>query len=158
MSVIKVVGAIETINFSPSAETNGRQTIKTVIPIRYRRQGIKTVLEPDPAAFGGGEAGSPEKPNFQMPLLTALSRAFYWQWLIDEGMVESGSEIARKEGLHPGTVNELLRLTILAPDLIQRILKGQQPRGLSILWFTRNRLPVDWAKQRAVLEALGTGC
>jgi hypothetical protein len=61
--------------------------------------------------------------------------------------VESGSEIARREGLHPSTVNELLRLTILAPDLIQKILKGEQPEGLSILWFTRNRLPVEWSEQ-----------
>ena len=105
------------------------------------------MIEPTPQLLVEGVEPQ-EKPQFEMPLLTALSRAFYWQWLLDEGRLESGSEIARREGLHPSTVNELLRLTILAPDLVQRILKGEQPEGLSILWFTRNRLPVDWAEQR----------
>jgi hypothetical protein len=110
------------------------------------------VIEPNPALPADG-IGPQEKPQFEMPLLTALSRSFYWQWLLDEGRVESGSEIARREALHPSTVNELLRLTILAPDLIQKILKGEQPDGLSILWFTRNLLPVDWSEQAKALVA-----
>lgn len=126
--------------------------VKTVIPIRHRRKGIKNVIEPNPALSAEG-VGPQEKPQFEMPLLTALSRAFYWQWLLDGGRVESGSEIARREGLHPSTVNELLRLTILTPDLIQKILKGEQPEGLSILWFTRNRLPMVWSEQAKVLVA-----
>ena len=39
----------------------------------------------------------------------------------------SGSEIAKREGLHHSTVNELLRLTLLEPAIIQAILAGQQP-------------------------------
>lgn len=149
--MIKVVGDIQTINLEPSAEGE-RPLVKTVIPIRHRRKGIKNVIEPNPALLAEG-VGPQEKPQFEMPLLTALSRAYYWQWLLDEGRVESGSEIARSEGLHPSTVNELLRLTILAPDLVQKILKGEQPDGLSILWFTRNRLPVDWGEQSTLLKA-----
>jgi hypothetical protein len=49
----------------------------------------------------------------------ALTRAFYWQQLIDDGVVGSGSEIAQREGLHHSTVNELLRLTLLEPAVIQ---------------------------------------
>jgi hypothetical protein len=48
-------------------------------------------------------------------------------------------------------VNELLRLTLLEPAIIQAILAGQQPRCLSLLWFQRNPLPTDWAAQRQVL-------
>lgn len=151
MDMIKVVGKIQTINVEPSAEGE-RPVVKTVIPIRHRRKGIKNVIEPNPALSAEGVAPQ-EKPQFEMPLLIALCRAFYWQWLLDEGRVESGSEIARREGLHPSTVNELLRLTILAPDLIQKILKGEQPEGLSILWFTRNRLPMEWKTQFTAILA-----
>lgn len=66
-------------------------------------------------------------------------------------MVGSGSEIAQREGLHHSTVNELLRLTLLEPAIIQSILAGHQPRCVSLLWFQRNPLPTDWVKQREVV-------
>lgn len=47
------------------------------------------------------------------PLLVALRRAFYWQQLLDDGVVGSGSEIAQREGLHHSTVNELSHLILL---------------------------------------------
>ena len=81
-------------------------------------------------------------------LLVALTRAFYWQQLLDDGVVGSGSEIAQREGLHHSTVNELLRLTLLEPAIIQSILAGRQPRCMSLLWFQRNPLPTDWLTQR----------
>lgn len=63
---------------------------------------------------------------------------------LDDGVVGSGSEIAQREGLQHLTVNELLRLTLLKPAIIQTILAGQQPRCMSLLWFQRNPLPTDW--------------
>lgn len=63
-------------------------------------------------------------------------------------MVGSGSEIAQREGLHDLTVNELLRLTLLEPAIIQSILAGRQPRCMSLLWFQRNPLPTDWLTHR----------
>ena len=71
-----------------------------------------------------------------------------WQQLLDDGVVGSGSEIAQREGLHHSTVNELLRLTLLEPAIIQSILAGQQPRCMSLLWFQRNPLSTDWVAQR----------
>ena len=65
-------------------------------------------------------AGSPRSTT--SPLLVALTRAFYWQQLLDDGVLGSGSEIAQREGLHHSTVNELLRLTLLEPAIIQAIL------------------------------------
>jgi hypothetical protein len=57
----------------------------------------------------------------------------------------------QREGLHHSTVNELLRLTLLEPAIIQAILAGKQPRCMSLLWFQRNPLPTDWAAQRQIL-------
>lgn len=48
-------------------------------------------------------------------------------------------------------MNELLRLTLLEPAIIQAILAGKQPRCMSLLWFQRNPLPIDWVAQRAVV-------
>lgn len=73
--------------------------------------------------------------------------------MLDDGVVGSGSEIAQREGLHHSTVNELLRLTLLEPAIIQSILAGQQPKCISLLWFQRNPLPTDWVAQRGGVVA-----
>jgi hypothetical protein len=49
-------------------------------------------------------------------------------------------------------VNELLRLTLLEPAIIQTILAGKQPRCMSLIWFQRNPLPLDWIEQRRVVD------
>lgn len=88
----------------------------------------------------------------EVALLDGLARAYYWQRMLDAGEMESGSAIARAEGLHQSVVNELLRLTLLAPDIIERIVAGRQPRRLHLMWFQRHRLPVDWDAQRRIVE------
>jgi hypothetical protein len=98
-----------------------------------------------------GGASAPRTAHHDSPLQVALARAFYWQQLLDEGVVASSVDIAKREGLHHSTVNELLRLTLLDPAIVQRILAGQQPRCMSLLWFQRNPLPLDWMAQRAVV-------
>ena len=93
--------------------------ISTFIPLKIRKRGAsKVVVRLD------GQVETPGKVATQhdQPLLVALTRAFYWQQLLDDGVVGSGSEIARREGLHHSTVNELLRLTLLEPAIIQTIL------------------------------------
>jgi hypothetical protein len=135
---------------------NGAVKLSTFIPLKIRRRGVsKVIVRPDVVANGetvvpgNGNGGGSQHDN---PLQVVLSRAFHWQRLIDEGWVGSGSEIAKLEGLHHSTVNELLRLTLLEPATIQSILAGKQPRCMSLLWFQRNPLPLDWASQRQVVE------
>jgi hypothetical protein len=133
-----------------SRERFDGETVKltTFIPFKIKKRGVRRViLQPEQGDAAQGNKTS----NLDAPLLVALSRAFYWQRLLDEGRVASGTEIARLEGLHHSTVNELLRLTLLDPGIIQDILTGQQPRCMSLLWFQRNPLPVDWQVQRALI-------
>ena len=122
--------------------------ISTFIPLKIRKRGgRKVVVRPDGQVDAPGRVAT----EIDQPLLVALSRAFYWQQLLDDGVVGSGSEIAKRESLHHSTVNELLRLTLLEPAIIQSILAGRQPRCMSLLWFQRNPLPVNWAAQREVV-------
>ena len=128
-------------------QDGGQVKLSTFIPLKIRKRGAsKVVVRPDGQVEGPGKA-----TQHDQPLLVALTRAFYWQQLLDDGVVGSGSEIAQREGLHHSTVNELLRLTLLEPAIIQSILAGQQPKCMSLLWFQRNPLPTDWVAQRAVV-------
>ena len=70
--------------------------------------------------------------------------------LLDTGVVDSGSDIARREGLHQTTVNALLRLTQLSPALVRDILNGRQPKTLSMRWLKTHELPWEWDEQQAL--------
>ena len=123
--------------------------LSTFIPLKIKKRGVrKVVIRPD-----GEQTGPAGRAQHDSPLLVALARAFYWKQLLDEGLATSGSDIAEREGLHHSTVNELLRLTLLEPAIIQAILAGQQPRCMSLLWFQRNPLPLDWAEQRKIARS-----
>ena len=111
-----------------------------------RRPGRETIVE-DLELTGGNIQGDTVNSGINVPLLQGLARAFYWQRLLDSGEVRSGTEIAKLEGLNPSTVNELLRITLLDPLLVQHILKGQYSQEMSMMWFTRNALPDLWQKQ-----------
>ena len=50
-----------------------------------------------------------------------------------------------------GAKNKLLRLTLLAPDIVEQFMAGKQPRRLTLMWFQRNRLMVDWHAQRQLM-------
>ncbi|MGD7413304.1 site-specific recombinase resolvase, partial [Ralstonia pseudosolanacearum] len=51
----------------------------------------------------------------------------------------------------PTAVNELMRLTLLAPDIIAQLLAGRQPRSMTLWWFQHSPLPVDWDAQRQLV-------
>mgnify|MGYP003383571073 CR=1 FL=1 len=102
--------------------------LTTLIPVHIRRSGGRKMVIPV-------DTSAAEAPEHHTPILTALSRAYHWQRLIDEGIVKSGSDIARQEGLNPTTVWELLRLTLLSPQIVRALLAGRQPKTLTLRWL-----------------------
>lgn len=128
----------------PSKDAKEPFTVRVFIPLRTKRKKAVThVID------NAGDEGSDltERAGASAQLVEAIARAFYWQRLLDLGEVKSGSEIARLEKLHPSTVNELLRMTLLDPSHVEDILEGAHTSDLSMLWFTRNPVPVLWANQ-----------
>jgi hypothetical protein len=63
---------------------------------------------------------------------TALARAFRYQRLLDEGRYASISEMATAEKIERGYMGTLLRLTLLAPDIVEAVLEGRQLAGLGL--------------------------
>ena len=99
-----------------------------------------------------GEVAQDEAQS-DTPLIKAVARAFYWQRLLDEDRVADSTELAKREKLDKTFVNETLRFALLAPEIIEAILAGRQPRTLS-LQDLRRRVPDDWAEQT---QAFGFG-
>lgn len=60
-------------------------------------------------------------------MVQALARGFRWRKLLETGVYGTIDEIAAKEKINSSYVGRLLRLTLLAPDIVEAILDGRQP-------------------------------
>src|SRR4051812_46988392 len=125
------------------------ETFIVHVPMAFRRRGgRKLIVAPDGAAM-------PEiAPRFQIDsvLVKALARAFRWQKLLDRGTYSTIKEIATKEKIDASYVGDVLRLTLLAPDIIEMILDGCQPPGLQFEQL-RKSFPLEWQTQRDGIHA-----
>jgi hypothetical protein len=110
-----------------------------------RRGGRKVIIAPD-----GGDAWAPAKPRPDETLIRALARAHRWKRLLEEGKYRSAGELAEAEGVSRNFVNRLLRLTLLAPDIVEAILDGRQPMAMQ-LEELGDAIPNEWEKQRKAL-------
>lgn len=123
-------------------------TIVVNVPLKIKgRSGRKEVIlaeEPD------GGVHTHFRPAHQEALVIVIARAYRWQKLLDEGKFASISDLAREIGLDVSFAARLLRLTLLAPDIVETILVGEEPEGVSLTRLTQS-LPVVWAEQRVAL-------
>jgi hypothetical protein len=121
--------------------------------LKFRQRGGRKLVIP---AVDSPIEEQTKEATINSPLIKAIARAFYWEKLIIMGVVASGSEIAQREGLEPSTVNERLRLSLLSPKIIESVLNGVQPVGLTMQWLTRNTFPADWKKQEQLFQCIKT--
>jgi hypothetical protein len=90
---------------------------------------------------------APAKPRPDETLIRALARAHRWKRMLEEGRYRSAGELAEAEGVTRSFVNRLLRLTLLAPDIVEAILDGDQPKGMQLEDLTRVML-TTWDEQK----------
>jgi hypothetical protein len=113
------------------------------IPIRLRRRGgRKLIMTPK------GAAAPAPKPRPDETLVKALVRAHRWRRRIESGQARSITDLAEQEGVTDAYVCRLLPLTCLAPDIVEAILDGRQPKGLRLAEMLGSG-PLGWEGQRA---------
>lgn len=118
-------------------------TISVRIPMTFvRRGGRKAIVAPD-----DGDAWASSRPRPDEALIRAVVRAHRWRRLLEEGRYRSAGELAGAESLTRSFVNRLLRLTLLAPDIVAAVLDGRQPRSMQLEDLTQ-ALPGAWTDQR----------
>jgi hypothetical protein len=95
-----------------------------------------------------GAAAPERKPSRDETLVKALVRAYRWRRRIESGRARSVTDLAEQEGVTAAYVCRLLPLTCLAPDIVEAILEGRQPKGLRLTDILGNG-PVSWKEQRS---------
>jgi hypothetical protein len=105
-----------------------------------RRGGRKRIVASD-----GSEIAPMNRPQPDGTLVKALARAHRWQRMLESGECGTLAEMADAERISRSYVSRVLRLTLLAPDIVERILDGRPTAGLPQLL---KPFPVDWEAQR----------
>jgi hypothetical protein len=122
------------------------QMLTVHIPLTVRRRGgRKVVIAPD-----GTEASVIAAARIDSALVKALARAFRWRRMLESGVVSTVGEIAVHEKINKSYVSRVLRLTLLAPEIVEAILDGRQAAEMTLRGLM-GPFPVEWGEQRAVL-------
>jgi hypothetical protein len=117
------------------------QTVTLHVPIRLlKRGGRKEMQMPE---------GVPQQRT-DSTLVKALARAFRWKRLLDSGDFATIAELAQHEGIARSYLSRILRLTSLAPDIVEAILEGRQDMSVTVETL-RTGIDDDWDVQRRTL-------
>lgn len=118
-------------------------TITVRIPISTRRRGgRKLVLAPD----GTNDVWAAPCRRSDSALMKAIARAFRWREKLESGEFATIREIAHAEKINETYVGRMLRLTLLAPEIVEAILNGKQLPHIGLRTLIRP-FPVAWCNQ-----------
>src|SRR3954447_20790628 len=108
----------------PKIKSDGR-TITVRVPISMRKRGgRKVILAPDGTMQ---ETVKLFSQQLDSATVKALARGFRWREMLENGSHSTIKEIAEAEKIAETYVGRVLRLTLLAPDIVEAILSGKQP-------------------------------
>jgi hypothetical protein len=115
-------------------------TIALHVPFRVvKRGGRKEVQLPD---------GASVQRRTDNTLIKALARAFRWKRILESGEFASINELAEREGIAPSYMTRVLRLTLLAPDIVETILDGKQGPEVTLGRLLEG-FPNSWSEQKS---------
>ena len=122
------------------------QTVTVTVPFAIRKRGgRKLIITPD------GTTGTPmQRARVDSALLKALARGFRWRKLLETGHFATIEEIAEVENINPSYVSRVLRITLLAPEIVEAVLAGRQPDGMTMARAMRP-FPSEWMEQTSEL-------
>ena len=116
------------------------------IPMAFRRQsGRKRIVVPNNTE---GWTSPPAKPDDA--IVRALARAHRWRRQLNEGKYTTLGEISKAEKINASYLSRVMRLSLLAPDVIEAILDGRLREEIQ-LGDLLEPLPMGWEEQREML-------
>jgi hypothetical protein len=121
-------------------------TVRVPLAVRKPRGGRKLVLTPGGMAHRGASAAD-------TTLVKALARAFRWRRMMEAGRYGTIDELAAAEKINSSYVSRVLRLTLLAPDIVEAILDGRQPGAITLSGVMKP-FPVEWEHKPGIRNGL----
>ena len=84
-------------------------------------------------------------------LVKALARAFRWKRMLESGEFATITELAEREKIAPSYMTRVMRLTLLAPDIVEAILDGTSQANVTLA-LALDPFPSPWNQQDAVFK------
>jgi hypothetical protein len=117
------------------------ETMTVRVPMSFRKRGgQKQVIAPD-----GHPSWAPPRARIDNTMVKALARAFRWRRMLETGVAATIREIAAAEKINESYVSRVLRLTLLAPEIVEAILDGRQAPEMT-LPVLMGPFPVEWPR------------
>jgi hypothetical protein len=113
-------------------------TVRISLAIR-KRGGRRVIVTPDGSAFGRLRA------HVDDAVIKALARSFRWNKLLESGRYASIEELAEAERINPSYLGRTLRLSLLAPPIVEELLDGRNP-NLPLAKLLKP-FPTTWSEQ-----------
>jgi hypothetical protein len=123
---------------------DGRTAVVSISVSFLQRGGRKQILSPP------GTAPWSPAPRVDGALVKAVVRAHRWRHMLESGEYSSSTELAKAEKVNDSYLSRILRLTLIAPDIIEAILAGRQASTLQLDDLLKP-LPAAWDRQRSDL-------
>jgi hypothetical protein len=121
------------------------ESVTVHVPMTLRRRGgRKQMIAPD------GQTWSAALTRVDNTMVKALARAFRWRRMLETGAVATVREIAAAEKINESYVSRVLRLTLLAPEIVETILDGRQGLEMTLPVLMAPFL-MEWGEQHATL-------
>jgi len=128
-------------------------TISIFVPMVIKRRGggHATMILPKDAQNAPLESN---QPHYDHRLINAFAKAYKWQQAMLKNSKLTTYTLAEKENVTPSYVSKLLRLNLVAPDIIKAIVDGKQPRDLMLQDLMKKIIPDLWQEQKQVFGFL----
>src|SRR5258707_3188211 len=123
---------------------DGRTAMVSISVSFLQRGGRKQILSP-----AGAAPWSPA-PRVDSAVVKAVVRANRWRHMLESGEYSSSAELAKAEKVNDSYLSRILRLTLIAPDIVEAILSGRQPSTLQLDNLLKP-MPAAWERQRSEL-------
>ncbi|MHB8970923.1 MAG: hypothetical protein ACYC3X_01170 [Pirellulaceae bacterium] len=144
--MIDHVGKSQQENYPGLTVSRDGDAIVVRIPVRFhRRNGRQMVL-----THGGSNGQAAPVRETNGSLVSALAKAYRWQEQLESGEFASLEDLAAANGVDRTYVGRILRLTSLAPEIVERILNGNEPHEISLRQLQKG-IPSRWDEQRRSL-------
>ena len=124
-------------------ELNDDKTkLTVVIPIAFKKFGGRkhTIAPP------GEEPWQPQQACPDSTMIKALARAHRWKKLLESRTYATVDDLAKAEKINASYICRVLRLTLLAPTIVEAVLDGSQNVDLKLEDILKP-FAVTWADQ-----------
>ena len=119
------------------------ETITIHVPFRIVKRGGRKSIIPPP--------GEREPRQTDNTLIKALARAFRWKRMLESGHFATIGDLASKEGIAPSYMTRVMRMTLLAPEIVEAIVDGRQGPEVTLAGLLEP-VALEWKQQHKVFH------